>query len=141
MTAPTIPALRLLKCQPRDRKIHDWMDGAFGTLMVSVYGGYFNGGLGIVLLALFSSWGMRDLNAMNGLKSALSLLLSSISVATFAVAGIVAWPQTILMMLAATIGSYVGAPIARALPAVAVKVIVISVGATMSIVFFWRAFA
>jgi uncharacterized protein len=116
-------------------------DGAFGTLMVSVYGGYFNGGLGIVLLALFSSWGMRDLNAMNGLKSALSFLLSSISVATFAVAGIVAWPQAILMMLAATIGGYVGAPIARALPAVAVKVIVISVGATMSIVFFWRAFA
>jgi uncharacterized membrane protein YfcA len=29
-------------------------EGSFGTLAVSIYGGYFNGGLGIVLLALFS---------------------------------------------------------------------------------------
>ena len=65
-------------------------EGAWGTLLVSVYGGYFNGGLGIVLLALFSLWGMRDLNVMNGLKNALSFVLSAISVATFAAAGIVA---------------------------------------------------
>lgn len=66
--------------------------GSGGTLLVSMYGGYFNGGLGIVLLALFSLWGMRDLNTMNGLKNGLSFILSAISVAVFAVAGIVAWP-------------------------------------------------
>lgn len=31
--------------------------GAVGPLLVSIYGGYFNGGLGIVLLALFALWG------------------------------------------------------------------------------------
>lgn len=116
-------------------------EGAWGTLLVSVYGGYFNGGLGIVLLALFSLWGMRDLNVMNGLKNALSFVLSAISVATFAAAGIVAWPQAVLMMVAATIGGYAGAPLARALPASVVRTIVIAVGAVMSLVFFWRAFA
>ncbi|MBX3582876.1 MAG: sulfite exporter TauE/SafE family protein [Rhizobiaceae bacterium] len=116
-------------------------EGVWGTLLVSAYGGYFNGGLGIVLLALFSLWGMRDLNLMNGLKNALSFVLSAISVVTFAAAGIVAWPQAVLMMVAATIGGYAGAPVARALPAVAVRAIVIAVGATMSAVFFWRAFA
>ncbi len=115
-------------------------EGAWGTLLVSVYGGYFNGGLGIVLLALFSLWGTRDLNLMNGLKNALSFVLSAISVATFAAAGIVAWPQAVLMMAAAAIGGYVGAPVARALPASVVRTIVIAVGAVMSVVFFWRAF-
>nr|WP_278116160.1 sulfite exporter TauE/SafE family protein [Mesorhizobium sp. WSM4875]WIE94662.1 sulfite exporter TauE/SafE family protein [Mesorhizobium sp. WSM4875] len=115
-------------------------EGAVGTLPVSIYGGYFNGGLGIVLLALFSLWGMRDLNAMNGLKNALSFVLSGISVATFAAAGIVAWPQAVLMMVAATIGGYAGAPVARALPASVVRTIVIAVGASMSALFFWRAF-
>jgi uncharacterized membrane protein YfcA len=91
-------------------------EGPFGTAIVSVYGGYFNGGLGIVLLALFSLWGMRDLNLMNGLKNGLSFVLSAISVATFAAAGLVAWPQAVLMMVAATIGGYAGAPVARALP-------------------------
>jgi uncharacterized membrane protein YfcA len=113
-------------------------EGPFGTLIVSIYGGYFNGGLGIVLLALFSLWGMRDLNLMNGLKNGLSFVLSAISVATFAAAGIVAWPQAVLMMAAATIGGYAGAPVARALPNWVVRAIVIVVGAVMSAVFFWR---
>lgn len=116
-------------------------EGPWSTLLVAIYGGYFNGGLGIVLLALFSLRGMRDINLMNGLKTGLSFVLSAISVATFAVAGIVEWPQAIVMMVAATIGGYAGAPIARALPANVVKLIVVLVGATMSVAFFWRAFA
>lgn len=114
--------------------------GPVGTLLVSIYGGYFNGGLGIVLLALFSLWGMRDINVMNGLKNGLSFVLSGISVATFAAAGIVAWPQALIMMVAAILGGYAGAPIARALPKSVVRGIVIVVGAVMSAVFFARLF-
>lgn len=109
-------------------------------MLVSVYGGYFNGGLGIVLLALFSLWGMRDMNEMNALKNFLSLVLSAISVATFAFAGIVAWPQAVVMMVAATIGGYAGAPLARALPQSVVRGTVIVVGAVMSLIFFLRLF-
>lgn len=112
--------------------------GSIGAILVSIYGGYFNGGLGIVLLALFSLWGMNDINAMNGLKNGLSFVLSAISVATFAAAGIVAWPQALVMMIAAIVGGYVGAPIARALPANVVRGIVIVVGAAMSAIFFAR---
>jgi uncharacterized membrane protein YfcA len=112
--------------------------GPMGILLVSVYGGYFNGGLGIMLLALFSLWGMRDLNAMNGLKTGLSFVLSAISVATFALAGLVAWPQALVMMGAATLGGYAGAPVARALPPALVRAIVIAVGVTMSAIFFAR---
>ena len=114
-------------------------EGPLGTVLVSIYGGYFNGGLGIVLLALFSLWGMRDLNLMNGLKNAMSFVLSAISVVTFAVAGVVAWPQALLMMAAAAVGGYAGAPLARALPRSVVRGVVIVVGASMSIIFFWRA--
>ncbi len=85
-----------------------------GPFLVAVYGGYFNGGLGIVLLALFSLQGMRDMGRMNGLKNGLSFLLSAISVATFAVAGLVAWPQAAAMMIASTLGGYLGAPRAAA---------------------------
>lgn len=113
-------------------------EGALGLFGVALYGGYFNGGLGIVLLALFSLWGMTDLNRMNALKSGLSFLLSAISVAVFAVAGLVAWPQAIIMMLAATAGGYAGAPLARALPKPVVRRVIATVGFGMSAVFFWR---
>lgn len=113
-------------------------EGALGLFAVALYGGYFNGGLGIVLLALFSLWGMTDLNRMNALKSGLSFLLSAISVAVFAVAGLVAWPQALIMMLAATAGGYAGAPLARALPKPVVRGVIATVGFGMSAIFFWR---
>jgi len=113
-------------------------EGALGLFAVSVYGGYFNGGLGIVLLALFALWGMSDLHQMNGLKSGLSFALSAISVGVFAVAGLVAWPQALMMMVASTIGGYAGAPLARALPKSVVRGIIGMIGFGMSAVFFWR---
>lgn len=113
-------------------------EGALGLFVVSIYGGYFNGGLGIVLLALFALWGMTDLNKMNGLKIWLSFALSLISVAIFALAGLVAWPQALAMMVVATIGGYAGAPIARALPKSVVRGIIATIGFVMSAIFFWR---
>ena len=54
--------------------------------------------------------------------------------------GFVHWPEAIVMALAATIGGYAGAPIAKALPASAVRLIVIAVGFGMSAIFFARRF-
>lgn len=115
-------------------------EGMIGMFLVSIYGGYFNGGLGIVLLALFALWGMSDIHQMNGLKSGLSFALSAISVVTFAVAGAVEWPEAIVMMIASTAGGYAGAPMARALPKHIVRRIVAVVGFAMSGVFFYRLF-
>ena len=112
--------------------------GSVGLILVSIYGGYFNGGLGIVLLALFALWGMTNIHEMNGLKNGLSFALSAISVAIFAIGGLIEWPYALAMMVASTIGGYMGAPIARAMPKSAVRSLIAFVGFTMSAVFFWR---
>ncbi|MEX0301467.1 MAG: sulfite exporter TauE/SafE family protein [Leisingera sp.] len=116
----------------------DGLTGNAATLLVCVYGGYFNGGLGIVLLALFSMLGLRDINLMNGLKNGMSFVLSGASVATFALAGIVHWPQALLMMVTATIGGYCGALAARRLSAATVRTIIICVGCAMTLIFALR---
>lgn len=112
--------------------------GTVGLLLVSIYGGYFNGGLGIVLLALFALWGMMNIHEMNGLKTGLSFALSAISVSVFAIGGLIEWQHAIWMMLASTLGGYAGAPISRALPKHVVRAIIALVGFSMSAVFFWR---
>lgn len=112
--------------------------GATGSVLVAIYGGYFNGGLGIVLLALYSLWGMESLNAMNGLKNAVSFVISAISVLTFALAGVVHWPVAMVMMLAAVVGGYAGAWLARRLSRKTVRGIVIVIGLGMSVIFFAR---
>lgn len=110
-----------------------------GTFFVSVYGGYFNGGLGIVLLGLFALWGMRDLNVMNALKIGVSIVVSAISVAIFAASGLVAWPQAVVMMVAAIAGGYCGAPLARALPPPVIRLVIVGIGLSMSLIFLVRA--
>ena len=114
--------------------------GPTGLFAVSIYGGYFNGGLGIVMLALFALWGMSDLHRMNAIKNGLSFTLSIISVGVFTFAEIVAWPEAALMMVAATIGGYAGAPLARALPKFVLRTVIGAIGFSMSAVFFARLF-
>ncbi|VTU29422.1 MULTISPECIES: sulfite exporter TauE/SafE family protein [unclassified Variovorax] len=103
---------------------------------VAVYGGYFNGGLGILLMAVLSLAGIGNLNAVNGLKNLMSFLLSAISVLTFAWAGLVHWREAILMMAFSTVGGYVGAAAAKALPLRVVRAVVIAIGLGMSGAFF-----
>lgn len=114
------------------------LGSTIATLLVTTYGGYFNGGLGIVLLSLLSGLGYRDINQMNGLKNLLSFILSSASVLTFALAGVVVWKYATLMMIAATLGGYLGARLARRLPISAIRAIVIIVGFGMTAAFFLR---
>ena len=109
--------------------------GNLTTLIVCIYGGYFNGGLGIILLALFSTLGMRDIHLMNGLKNIMSFALSAASVVTFAIAGIVFWQQAIIMMIAATIGGYFGVVVARKLSKNTIRTIIVIIGLVMTVIF------
>jgi uncharacterized membrane protein YfcA len=105
-------------------------------LAVAIYGGYFNGGLGILLLALFGLLGQTQLNAMNGMKNVVSALLTAIAVAIYAVGGIVEWPQALLMMVAATAGGYGGARVARRIPAPVLRWGIVATGLVMAGLFF-----
>ena len=110
---------------------------AAAILAVSVYGGYFNGGLGIMLLAVLGFVGFTNLHEMNGLKNLLSAILSLVSVATYATAGLIAWDSALVLALATTIGGYFGARQARRIQRTGLlRAGIVTVGAIMSVVFF-----
>ena len=106
-----------------------------GLLAVSVYGGYFNGGLGILLLAQLGLSGLSDLNAMNGLKSLLSAVLTAVAVAAYAAGGAVHWPAAAVMVPAAVAGGYLGARLARRIPPGALRAGIVAVGLCMTAAF------
>lgn len=110
-----------------------------GLLVAAVYGGYFNGGVGILLLALYLLVGESRLTVANALKNLNSVALSVVSVAAFAVGGVIVWGPALLMAVFATLGGLAGARLARRLPATWVRAIVIATGLTMSALFFMRA--
>ncbi|ABC81948.1 sulfite exporter TauE/SafE family protein [Anaeromyxobacter dehalogenans] len=111
---------------------------AAGVLAVSAYGGYFNGGLGVLLLALFALLGQTDLNAMNGLKNLLSAALAAIAVALYAAGGLVRWPEAALMTAGATAGGYLGARVARHIPGAWLRRGIVATGLAMAAAFFAR---
>jgi uncharacterized membrane protein YfcA len=113
---------------------------ALFELVVSVYGGYFGGGVGILNLAMLAVIGMTDIHAMNALKSLLGGIINGIAVITFIVAGAVAWKPGVVVIAGALLGGYFGAHYAQKLPAAWIRVFVIVVGIGMSGYFFWKAY-
>lgn len=103
---------------------------------ISVYGGYFGGGMGIIVLAAFRLYGLTDIHGMNGVKTILGGSLNAIASIVFVAAHQVDWWPALLMMLAAICGGYVGPIVARRIRASAIRALVIVVGAAMTIYFF-----
>lgn len=108
-------------------------------LVVSIYGGYFNGGLGIMLLATFGFIGYVNLHAMNGLKNVLSAVVSLVSSVTFIAAGLIAWDQALVMAVSSMIGGYAGAAMSRRIVRTdLLRYFVTAIGLIMTVVFFLR---
>ena len=109
-------------------------------LIVSIYGGYFGGGVGILNLAMLAAIGMTDIHAMNALKVVLGGIINGVAVVTFIVKGAVVWRQGIVMILGAMLGGYFGAHYAQKLPPIWIRSFVIVVGIAMTVYFFWSAY-
>ena len=109
-------------------------------LAVAVYGGYFGGGIGIVMLAMLVTLGMTDIHAMNALKSVMGFVINGVAVVAFIVARAVYWKQGIPMIVGGIVGGYVGAHYAQRLPQLWIRRFVILVGTGMTLYFFVKAY-
>lgn len=108
--------------------------------VIAIYGGYFGGGIGILMLAALAIFGMTDINAMNGIKTILAGTLNGIAVVVFVVAGKVYWREALIMMLAAIAGGYFGAHYAQKLPGAVIRTFVTITGILMTVYFFYHAY-
>lgn len=116
-----------------------WQFGLLLLFAACVYGGYFNGGLGIILLAVLSVLGQHNLHGMNGLKSALSAGLTAVAVLVYSAGELIAWPQLWVMAAASLVGGYWGAALAYRIPPALLRGGIVTVGILMAVVFFVRA--
>jgi uncharacterized membrane protein YfcA len=106
--------------------------------IIAVYGGYFGGGIGIMILASLGVLGMENIHEMNGLKTVLQTSINGVAVITFIIARAVFWLQALVMIAGAIVGGYGSAYFARKLDPRLVRGFVILVGAGMTIYFFLR---
>jgi len=107
--------------------------------IISIYGGYFGGGIGILMLATLAMMGLDNIHEMNAIKTLLASCINGIAVVTFIIAGAIVWPQAILMIFGAILGGYGGAHYARKIDPRWVRLFVITVGIALTIYFFLRS--
>lgn len=105
---------------------------------VGIYGGYFGGGIGILMLATLTLFGLRDIWLMNSVKILLTALMNTIAAITFAAAGIVHWPWAAIVAIAAIAGGYAGLHAVRTVKAPLVKKFVVATGLLLTVYFFVR---
>jgi uncharacterized protein len=107
-------------------------------LAIAIYGGYFGGGMGIMMLAAFSIAGMVDIHEMNGLKTLLAVAINGVALVEFIVSGAIAWAPGLIMVAGGIVGGYYGAFLARKIDGGVVRAIVIVIAWTMTAYFFVR---
>ena len=107
--------------------------------LVSVYGGYFGAGMGILMLAALGLIGMADLHQMNGLKNLLAICINGVAAIYFALRGAIVWHHAIMMAVASIIGGFAGARMAHRFGRKFVRGTVVTIGVVMSIALFVRS--
>jgi len=112
---------------------------AAAQLVIALYGGYFGGGIGILMLATLGLMGMEQIHEMNAVKTLLAAAINGVAVVTFVLAGAVTWGPALLMVAGALVGGYGGAAFARRLDPRWVRMFVIAVGALLTVYFFLRS--
>jgi uncharacterized membrane protein YfcA len=111
--------------------------------LVSVYGGYFGAGIGILMLAVLGMLGLGDIHRLNGVKNVLGTVVNGVSAAVFALGSLagwhaVSWPHAAVMAVAATVGSLGASHLARRLPARIVRRGVALIGFALAAYYFVR---
>ena len=122
---------------PHSRAV--WIAVAF-QFAVSVYGGYFGAGIGILMLASLGFLGLRDIHEMNALKNALGSLINLVAAAWFVASGLIDWPKAGVMTVGALAGYFVGAHYSQRIPQAATRQLITAIGFTISAVMFYRQF-
>jgi uncharacterized membrane protein YfcA len=107
-------------------------------LPVSVYGGYFGAGVGVLVLGVLSIGSGGDYRSANVTKNLVTGLNSATAAAVFAVQGVIAWPATLAMVAGTLVGALLGARLAQVMPNQAARGLIVAVGVLLTAVFAWR---
>lgn len=105
----------------------------FWQYAISVYGGYFGAGAGILMLAVLGFMGLTNIHRMNGLKNWGGLCINAVAVVIFAAGGIVHWPIALAMAVGGIAGGYGGSRLAQRVGAAMVRRAIVGVGVAASV--------
>jgi uncharacterized protein len=104
-----------------------------------VYGGYFGGAVGLMMMALWSVHGATEIRPMSATKTLLVVATNAVAVVCFVAAKQVWWTETACVLVGALCGGYFGARVARRIPSVPLRLGITVFNVAMTVFFFVRS--
>jgi uncharacterized membrane protein YfcA len=117
--------------------LRPWATGAT-QLAIATYGGYFGGGIGILMLAAFTLAGMAVRNAAAN-KNVLAAVINSTAVVVFLVSGEVWWFAAAITCIGALVGSLIGAHMMERINERLLRAAIVVIGVLLTIGLFLRS--
>ncbi len=115
-----------------DHRSRRWAS-TLGVFVVSIYGGYFGAGLGILLLAVMAISLPLDIKELQGLRNAISIIINATAALIFVVHGHLATRDVVALLIGTLIGGYLGALLVARLSPLVIRVVVISIGVVTTV--------
>jgi uncharacterized protein len=107
--------------------------------LLGVYGGYFGGAVGIMMLSIWGLLGTADLKRLQPARMLMVSAANTVAVLLFVLAGAVAWPRTLAVLAAGVVGGFAGGHLGRRLDARWVRAGTLVCAAAITAVFLYRA--
>ncbi len=104
-----------------------------GVYLTGIYGGYFGAAQGVMLIALLGVLIVDDLQRLNALKNAITVVVNGIAAVFFIVLAPVAWLPALLLAVGSIVGGQLGATVGRRLSPTVLRILIIVIGTTVAI--------
>ena len=111
---------------------------ALVQFFIAIYGGYFGGGIGFLMMAALTMTGLAVRNA-GAAKNILAGVMNASAVAIFVFSSDVHWVQAVITSIGASFGGWAGALMLKSVNEKLLKLGVIAIGVALTIGLFLRA--
>ncbi|HKQ46292.1 MAG TPA: TSUP family transporter [Rhizomicrobium sp.] len=105
---------------------------------ISVYGGYFGGGIGFLMLAALTAAGLAIRNA-SATKNVLAGVMNASAVAVFVFSPQVHWLQAGIACVGAALGGLIGGQVVNKVNPTVLRILAVAIGVALTIGLFVRA--
>ena len=126
------PALTRWLAGRGERHPHGGPPLVVAVFATAVYGGYFGAAQGVILIALLAVFVDDDLQRLNAVKNVLALVANAVAAVLFVAVTHVSWEGAGLVAAGSVVGAQIGARVARRLPPVAMRAVIVVVGTVVA---------
>jgi len=114
------------------------MGAAISQTFIAIYGGYFGGGIGFLMMAALGAAGLAVRESVAN-KNMLAVAMNASAVAIFLFSSQLHWMQAVIMILGSVGGGYAGGLMVNKVNQKALRLFVVLIGTALTVGLFLRA--